>query len=189
MRTIEDILRSKRKPREKATLLIEDVCSGEISMAELMRFLEEGSDVDKGSCADALKHISERRPELLRPHIDFLISFVNSRAPRVKWGIPEAIGNLAKHYPRRVAPAVLCLLRNTVENEGNPTVIRWCAAYALSEIVKHNEDVRKGLLPKLRKLAEEETNNGVKGVYMRAFKTIDKEPQARGLRVRPRGSE
>jgi hypothetical protein len=32
-----------------------------------------------------------------------------------------------------------------------------------------------GLLPKIRKIAEEEKNNGVKGVYMRAIRSIERQ--------------
>jgi hypothetical protein len=34
-------------------------------------------------------------------------------------------------------------LQNTVENKENTTVIRWCAAYGLSEIAKHNTKAQK----------------------------------------------
>ena len=65
---IEDILRTRCKPREKQTRLVETVCKEEIGMNEFMRFFQEASDVDKGTCADALKHISARnQPGLLDP--------------------------------------------------------------------------------------------------------------------------
>ena len=177
--TIENILRAKRKPKEKQVRLVEAVCSKEISVEEFKTFFEEASNVDKGTCADALKHISEQRPELLGRHIDFIIRFINHKAPRVRWGISETIGNLAKQYPEKAAEAILSLLRNTVENEENTTVIRWCAAYALSEIVKYNREARQGLLPKIRGIAEKESNHGVKGVYLRAFRAIEKEHEGR----------
>ena len=171
----KELLRSRLKPKEKQTRLVDAVCKGQIPVREFLRFFEDAPDPDKGSCADALKHISEKRPELLRPHVEMMIPFINYRAPRVRWGIQEAIGNLAKRYPDKVATAVPRLLRNTSGNSENTTVIRWCAAYALSEIVKHNPDIRKGLLPRIRKIAEKEQNNGVKGVYLRAIRSIERE--------------
>jgi hypothetical protein len=172
---IEGILKATIKPKERQTLLIAAVCRGRVAPEEFIRFFEEASDVEKGSCADALKHISELKPELLKHHFDVMIPYVNYKAPRVKWGIQETIGNLAKKYPVKAATAIPRLLRNTVEDQENSTVIRWCAAYALSEIIKHNAEARKGLLPKIRKIAEEEKNNGVKGVYMRAIRSIERQ--------------
>ncbi len=50
--------------------------------------------------------------------------------------LPESIGNIAKKHPEKVEKAIPYLFKNTVENEDNSTVIRWCSAYALSEIAK-----------------------------------------------------
>ena len=51
----------------------------------------------------------------------------------------------------------------------NTTVIRWCAAYGLSEIAKHNTKIRKELIPKIKEIVEKEKNNGVKNVCLKAI--------------------
>ena len=174
MDKIEEILHSNLKPKEKQTKLVEAVCNGKIQNKEFIEFFKSASDVDKGTCADAIKHISEQKPEILAPHIDTLVEYINYKAPRVKWGVPEAIGNLAKKYPDKVIQAIPCLLKNTVENKINTTVIRWCAAYGLSEIARHNPKAQKELTLRMKEIIKKESNNGVKNVYLKALKDIEK---------------
>jgi hypothetical protein len=174
MKKIDEILRSNLKPKEKQTTLVNAVCNGDIPVREFIDFFKSCSDTDKGTCADAMKHISEIKPEILIKYTDVLTPFINYKAPRVKWGIPEAIGNLAKTYPDKVTEAIPYLLQNTVENKINTTVIRWCAAYGLTEIAKHNKKAQQVLMPKMKEIADKETNNGVRNVYLKAIKSIEK---------------
>lgn len=173
MGKIEEILHSNLKPKDKQTKLVETVCNGKIQDKEFIEFFKSASDVDKGICADAMKHISEQKPEILAPYIDILVEYINYKAPRVKWGVPEAIGNLAKKYPDKVIQAIPYLLQNTVENNMNTTVIRWCAAYGLSEIAKHNTKAQKELILRIKEIVKKEKNNGVKNVYLKALKDIE----------------
>ena len=175
MAKIEEILQSELKPKEKQIKLVEAVTQKKISAKQFVVFFESASDVNKGTCADAMKHISTKKPEILAPYIDILIEYINDRLPRVKWGVPEAIGNMAKKYPDKAAKAIPYLLKNTTDDKINTTVIKWCAAFALSEIAKYNIKSRKQLLPIFEKIIEREKNNGVKNVYVKALKAIEKE--------------
>jgi hypothetical protein len=170
---IETILRSPLNPQEKQKSLAESVCAGAIRGGELIDFFAAASYTDKGSCADAMKHIAERAPEILVPYIDTLVQYINHKAPRVKWGVSEAIGNCAAKYPDKTVRAIPYLLRNTVENEINTIVVRWCAAFGLSEIALHCEKARKELVPEMKRLAEKEKNNGVRNLYCNALKKIE----------------
>lgn len=175
MSKIEEILQLKIKPKEKQIKLIEAVISGKILTKEFMIFFESAKDVDKGTCADVMKHVSAQKPALFAPYIDMLIKYINFELPRVKWGVPEAIGNVAKDYPDKVAKAIPNLLKNTTDDKINTTVIKWCAAFALAEIAKHNPKTRKQLLPIFEKIIKSEKNNGVKNVYVKTLKVIEKE--------------
>jgi len=175
MSKIEEILQSKLKPKEKQIKLVEAVTQKKIPAKEFMAFFESASAVDKGTCADVMKHVSAEKPEILAPYINTLFKYINYKAPRVKWGVPETIGNMAKNYPEKTAKAIPYLLENTVENEINTTVIRWCAAYALSEIAKHNPKTRKQLLSIFSGIIKSEKNSGVKNVYVKVLKAIEKE--------------
>jgi len=154
--------------------LVEAICKGRIEAEEFIEFFRTAPDVDKGTCADVMKHVSEQRPEILAPYIEILIEYINYRAPRVKWGVPEAIGNLARKYPDKVTDAIPYLLRNTTENKTNTTVIRWCAAFGLSEIAKHNPKARKDLVPEIKEIIKKEKNSGVRNVYLKALKSNEK---------------
>jgi len=175
MSKIEEILQSKTKPKEKQIKLVEAVVSGKIPTKEFIVFFESAKDVDKGTCADVMKHVSAQKPALLAPFIDTLLEYINYQLPRVKWGVPEAIGNMAKDYPDEAAKAIPYLLKNTIDEKINTTVIKWCAAFALGEIAKHSPKTRIQLLPVFEKIIKSEKNNGVKNVYVKALKAIEKE--------------
>ena len=172
MTKIEDILQQKINPKEKQLILVEAVVSKNISTEDFFKFFETASDVDKGTCADAMKHISFKSPEILLPYIEILINHINYKAPRVKWGIPEAIGNLAKKYPDQIVKAIPYLLKNISDDKINTIVIRWCSAFALTEIALFNTETRTRLIPVFEKLIAEEKNNGVKNLYVKAIKMI-----------------
>jgi len=175
MSKIEEILQSKINPKEKETELVEAVISGKIPVKEFIGFFKSAKDVDKGICSGVMKHISSQKPTLLMPFIDTLLEYINYQLPRVKWGVPEAIGNMAKDYPDKAAKAIPYLLKNTTDDKINTTVIKWCAAFALAEIAKYNPKTRNQLLPIFEKIIDKEKNNGVKNVYFRALKVIEKE--------------
>jgi hypothetical protein len=160
------------KPKEKLTALVEAVTQKKISASEFIEYFKSASDVEKGTCADAMKHISKGKPEILAPYIDELIGYINCDIPRVKWGVPEAIGNLSQGYPKEVEKAIPKLLINTKDKS---TVIRWCAAYGLTEIVKSNSRTRKELMPLFESMVKTENNNGVRNVYVKAIRFIEKE--------------
>lgn len=81
-----------------------------------------------------MKHLSKGKPEIVAPYIDDMIDYINYKAPRVRWGVPETIGNLAQKYPTEVEKAIPNLLVNTKDKS---TVVRWCAAFALTETASH----------------------------------------------------
>jgi hypothetical protein len=169
MKIIEDILKSKIKPKEKQIKLVGAVCSGKIKDNEFIEFFKSASDVDKGTCADVMKHVSEQKPEILAPYIDVLVEYINYKTPRVKWGVPESIGNMAKKYPDKVEKAIPKLLLNTKHES---TVVRWCAGYALTEIAKYNSKKQKELFSTFSEIVKKENNNGVKNLYLKTLKIL-----------------
>lgn len=175
MSKIDEILTSQIKPKEKQIKLVKAVTSGKIPVKEFIAYFESAKDVDKGNCADAMKHISAEKPELLAQYIDTLLKYINYDLPRVKWGVPEAIGNMAKNYPDKMAKAIPYILKNTTDDKINTTVIKWCAAFALGEIAKYNLKARTSLIPKIETILKKEQNSGVKNVYLKALKVIDKQ--------------
>ena len=171
MKILEEIRSWKSKPKELVAFLTESMEKDEKLFSQLIEILRTGSDVEKGTCADIMKHVSKDKPEILVTYVDDIVEYINYKAPRVKWGVQESIGNMAQRFPKEVEKAIPKLLANTKDES---TVVRWCAAFALSEIAKNNPRVRKELVPKIEGIIKNEKNNGVKNVYLKALKTINK---------------
>lgn len=173
MQEISTILKSTIKPKEKQQALLKLVLEKKVTVNELIEYFQTAKDTEKGTCADVMKHVSAKWPEgFSKENIATLIRFVDYKAPRVKWGVAESLGNLSKQYPQETATAIPSLLENTTDNESNTTVIKWCAAYALTEIAKNNLQTRKELLPVFEKIIKREKNNGVRNVYVKAMKLL-----------------
>lgn len=168
---IKEILDSQMKPKERVSKIVESIKKDVTIFEQLMEVFRTGSDVEKGTCAEVIKFVSKDNPEIVIPYIDELINNINHKASRVKWGVPESIGNLAKKYPKEVQNAIPNLLKNTKDKS---TVVRWCAGYAISEIMKYNNDVQDELIQKINDIINHEKNNGVKNLYLKSLKHIGK---------------
>jgi hypothetical protein len=171
MNVTDEIRNWKGKPKELVAFLTESIEKDEKLFAQLIEILKFGSDVDRGTAADVMKHVSKNKPEMVAPYIGDLVDCINYKAPRVKWGVPETIGNLAQKYPTEVEKAIPRLLVNTKDKS---TVVRWCAAFALTEIAKSNPAIRKELGSKIEEIVQNEKNNGVKNVYLKALRSMNK---------------
>ncbi|MEK6615488.1 MAG: hypothetical protein AABZ32_05170 [Bacteroidota bacterium] len=169
--TIEKILRSDKKPKEKISLLTKNIKQTPKLIDELMDYFEVGTNAEKGSCFEVLKYVSESNPEIVLPYLDIVIELINDKEPKIRWQTARVVGNMAKKFPNKASNAVSNLLTNT-KDKG--TVVRWCAAFALTEIAKNNPKLQKELLPKINTLIKTEQNNGVKNVYIKTLKTIEK---------------
>jgi len=170
-KVLGEIRNWKGKPKELVAFLAESIEEDGKLFSQLIEVLKSGSDVEKGTAADVMKHVSKNKPEIVAPYIDEIVEYVNYKAPRVKWGVPEAIGNLAQKFPTEVEKAVPNLLANTSDES---TVVRWCAAFALTEIAKNNPKLGQELRSRIEEITRNEKNNGVKNVYLKALKIMNK---------------
>lgn len=170
--SIQAILASGLGHKEQVTRMVELVQADDGALSELFEILRTGREADRGTAAEVMKFVSKERPERMLPYIDVLIEYIDYKAPRVRWGCPEALGNLAAHYPEQVGQAIPKLLGNL---EDKSTVVRWCAAYALAEIAKANLDKQAELVERFEGLILTEPNSGVRNVYLKALKQIEKQ--------------
>jgi predicted metal-dependent TIM-barrel fold hydrolase len=168
---LQDVLDLNLKHKEKVTKITEEINKDNEKFKELMELFRSGNDVTKGTCAEVMKFVSQQTPEVFPQYLEELIEYINYKAPRVKWGIPEAIGYLARTYPDKVAKAVPKLLENT---KNKSTVVRWCAAFGLSNIAEYNVKLQDSLLEKFKQIIEIEKNNGVKNVYLKILNKLKK---------------
>jgi len=171
MKVLEEMRNWKGKPKELVVFLAESIEKEGQLFSQLIAVLKSGSEVEKGKAADVMKHVSKNKPEIVAPYIHEIVGYINYKAPRVKWGVPEAIGNLAQKFPTEVEKAVPNLLANTRDKS---TVVRWCAAFALTQIAKNNPKVGRELRSRIEEITRNEKNNGVKNVYLKALKIMNK---------------
>ena len=85
----------------------------------------------------------------------------------IKWESAKVVGNVAHHYPEKLDEAIGNLLVNS-EHAG--TVVRWSAAYALSQIIKIKTSRNKELIPTIESICEREEKNSIKKIYLEALK-------------------
>ena len=169
MAKIEEILKSKKKPKEIVELLAEALKRDKKLISELILCFEEGTTAEKGNCMEAIEYITKENPEFVEDCFDFVIAHISDKAPRVKWEACRIIGNVAQKFPDKVKDAVPKLLENT-KDKG--TVVRWSTAFALTEIAKSNPKMQKELVPEFQKILEREINKGVKNIYLKYLKGI-----------------
>ena len=170
--TMQEIMSSRMKHKEQVAMMTEKAESDEKALAEIFDILRTGTDVEKGTAAEVMKFVSKDYPDMMVPYIDLLIEYIDYKAPRVRWGCPESLGNIASEYPYKVEKAIPKLLENLKDKS---TVVRWCAAFALAEIAKYNSEKRRELVAIFQRLITIEQNNGVRNVFVKALKVIDKQ--------------
>ena len=114
MKILEEIREWKGKPKELVTFLTKSVKEDKKLFAQLVDCLKSGSDVEKGTCADVMKNVTKDEPEIAISHVNEMIEYINYKSPRVKWGIPESIGNMAQKFPDHVESAIPRLLMKRI---------------------------------------------------------------------------
>jgi len=169
MATIEEVLKSKRKPKEIVELLADKLKSDKKLINELIQYFENGTTAEKGNCMEAIEYVTKEDPEFAKNCFDFVTEHINNKAPRVKWESCRIIGNIALKFPDKAKEAIPKLLENT-NDKG--TVVRWSAAFALTEIAKSSLEMQEELVPEFKKILERENNKGVGNIYLKYLKDV-----------------
>jgi hypothetical protein len=164
---------STAKAREVALLsLIRG--SGEL-LGRLIERFPTASGSNKGTMMAALESLSRQLPNEVLPYAGFVIDHLEDPQPRVRWEAARVIGNLAGTRAMSLRSAVPALLGNA---RHTGTVVRWSAAFALTELAMADESLGKELLPQLRGLLRQETGNGVRKMYEETLKQLASTPAA-----------
>jgi HEAT repeat protein len=171
MADILEVLASDKSHKEQVAVMARMALASRKSLAQLFSVLRTGNAVEKGTAAEVMKFVSQEKPEIMLPYVDALIGNIDDTVPRVRWGCPEAIGNIAKKYPQEVEGAIPKLRKNLNDES---TVVRWCAAYALSEIAMNHSGKQEELRIFFRRKIKTEKNNGVRNVFLKALKAISR---------------
>jgi len=98
---IEEILQSKLKPKEKITRLANEIKKDKKFVVEIVKYFESAPAGDQGHLIESLEYASQDNPELVAPHLDFVICHLENKAPRVKWDCARIIANLALKFSNK----------------------------------------------------------------------------------------
>lgn len=169
MRLLEKLRGSELKAKEAASYFAKEFAEDVELLKELGESIDLFTDVEKGILMEALEFATDVDPEVAEPVFDVVLECLSCEAPKVKWEAARVVGNIAHRFPDKASRSVPKLLENT-KHKG--TVVRWSAAYALGEIIKHDEKARRRLLPEIKKILKREKNDGVKNVYKKALKEV-----------------
>jgi hypothetical protein len=173
MNRIDEIFKLKLSPKEQKNKLITEVLNGKIDIDDLMNYFVKINYQTKNICADVLVAVSSKQPELFEDYINILFNYIAYDSPKVRWGVQETIGNLAMVYPTKVEPAVPLILKNTKKSKMNTTLVRCSAAYALTEILKDDENIQQELLQEIHEIIASEENEDIVNVYLNGLKLIN----------------
>lgn len=166
-----ELVKSKNKPKEKTALLAASLKKDKSLIIDLINYFPQAPIPIRGLCIEAIAEITKEDPKFADCCFEFVIAQLNDKAPRVKWEAATVVANSAAAFPERAARAIPALLNNT-EDKG--TVVRWSAAKGLTEIAEAYPESQKKLLNVFAKIVDEEANNGVKNIYIKALKRIEK---------------
>jgi len=157
---------SEIKAKELSSSLAKEIVRDGELLERLGEDIDLFTDVEKGVLMEALEYATDVDPDVAEPVLDIVFECLRCEAPKVKWEAARVIGNIACRFPEKASLSVPKLLENT-KHRG--TVVRWSAAYALSEIIKYDEKARRRLMPEIEKILRREKNGGVRNVYKKAL--------------------
>jgi hypothetical protein len=156
------------KPKEKTETLSKWLLANPKSINELIEFATIAKDPVKATCIESIEFATKLDPKIANINcLNFVSKTLQEKAPRVKWESAKVIGNIAHLFPTKLNEAIKNLLDNT---EHTGTVVRWSAAFALSQIIKMKTKLNKDLVPIAEAIIKREEKNSIKKIYLEALK-------------------
>jgi hypothetical protein len=157
-------IKGKEKTEQLSSLLI----NHDVTLSELIKFIEGAKDSVKATCIEALEFVTQKNSSYLTLEgFQFITESLASKTPRVKWESARVIGNTAQHHQNNLDQAIVQLLKNT-EDPG--TVVRWSAAYALSAIYSLPTKYQPSLQEAIKAIIKREEKNSIRKIYQAALK-------------------
>lgn len=158
--------------KAKTETISEWLLAKKISAAVLTAVAEPLKDPAKATCMEAIEFATKQNPGVIdKKTFSFAAVCLTSKAPRVQWESAKVIGNTAHLFKDELGEAIKNLLANT---ESTGTVVRWSAAFALSEIIKLKTKFNKHLVPAAETICSNEEKNSIRKIYTAAFKKLEK---------------
>jgi hypothetical protein len=165
----QEILNDKGvKPKIKTETLCKWILNNPEKIEELIDFSKKTKDPIKATCIESIEFATKCKPEIAtHACLDFVSNTLTEKAPRIKWESAKVVGNIAHLFPDKLDEAITNLLDNS---EHSGTVVRWSAAYAISQILKVNTSHNKELIPAVESIIKREEKNSIKKIYIEALK-------------------
>jgi len=171
MSIISETLKFEMPPKEKVLLLAKQIRGRSEFLTEIADYCQGATDADKGICLAAVNHITKDDPTFIRNHMDFIISQIDNKSAQVKLEASEIIASAAKAFPDQVAKAIPGLM--TISKDES-SIVRWGAAYGLTEIAKNNPKTQKELVRFFKAEAKKEKMSSVRNLYLEALTALGK---------------
>lgn len=169
--TLTQLLTDKiTNSKEKTIKLSESILNNSIQAKEVIEYAKKAKAADKGTCVEAFEFASKQSPQIITKEVfEFICECLADKAPRVQWESAKVIGNVASLLQPNFKKCIPLLLTNS---EQGGTVVRWSAAYALSEIIKTQHASTKDLVPVVKSIISREEKNSIRKIYEAALKKI-----------------
>ena len=173
MSIISETLKFDMPPKEKVLLLARQIKGRSDLLTEMADHFTNAADGDKAVCLAAVNHITKDDPEFVCNHIDFVLRQLDSKSAQVKMEAGEIIASASKAYPEQVAKAIPRLMEITKDEA---SIVRWGAAFALTEIAKNNNNpkTRRELIRFFKAEAKKEKLGTVRNLYLDALAVLVK---------------
>jgi diketogulonate reductase-like aldo/keto reductase len=172
MSTISETLKFEMPPKEKILLLAKQIRGRSEFLTEIADYCQGATDADKAICLAAVNQITKDDPTFIQNHMDFVISQIDNKSAQVKLEASEIIASAAKASPDQVVKAIPKLMEITKDEA---SIVRWGAAYALTEIAKSSDPKTiKQLLRFFKAEAKKEQMSSVRNLYLDALTALGK---------------
>jgi diketogulonate reductase-like aldo/keto reductase len=172
MSIISETLKFEMPPKEKILLLAKQIRGRSEFLIEIADYCQGATDADKAICLAAVNHITKDDPTFIQNHIDFVINQIDNKSAQVKLEASEIIASAAKASPDQVAKAIPRLMEITKDEA---SIVRWGAAYALTEIAKSSDPKTvKQLLRFFKAEVKKEKMSSVRNLYLEALVALGK---------------
>ena len=171
MSIISETLKFEMPPKEKVLLLVKQIRDRSDLLLEMSDYCQNAADADKAICLASVNHITKDDPTFVQNHLDFVIGQLDSKSAQVKLEAGEIIASAAKAFPDQVTKAIPRLMEISKDEA---SIVRWGAAFSLTEIAKNNPKTRKELIRFFKAEAKKEKMSSVRNLYLDALTALGK---------------
>lgn len=169
--TLEELFADKSlKAKDRSAVLQRMLEAGDVKQPALVTFAASAKGPVKATCLEGLEYMTKAKPAYLNEGaLDFCLSALADKEPRVKWEAARVLGNTIHRFPKRAEEAMDALLPQA-SHEG--TVVRWSAAFALGQLIAMGTPVNKTLVTKVAAIAKGEEKDSIRKIYEAAMKKV-----------------